>query len=64
MFISMDSLLRLLHHGEQDLQLLRFNRPDLLGVLVDRGGLNLLRQFPEIRREFQALDVAPVWPMS
>ncbi len=58
--ISMGCIFRFLDHGKQDFQLLRLEGQDLLRVLVDRCRLHVLRQFPEVRREFKALDATPV----
>ncbi len=55
----MSSFLRFLDHGKQDLQLLRLKGQDLLRVLVEGCGLDLLGELPKVWGQLEALDVAP-----
>jgi len=57
-FFNVDSVIRFFDHGKEDFQLLGFKGQHLLGVLAEGGGPDLLRQFPEVWREFETLDVA------
>ena len=59
MLVNVGALFRLLDHGQQDLQLLGLELPDLLGILVERRRLHLLRQLAQVGGQLQALDVPP-----